>query len=299
MERLNGCMVSQPSPVFDEPLTLGRRLRAARAGEARHFLLVRAAEDMADRLSVIQRPFPEAAVLFSGRQVVPKALQASRPHASVTVIEADTALTADLSSDAISAVVSAPTTFGHLDQRFDLAVSLLAMQSVNDLPGFLVQARRILRPDGLFLGCLLGAGTLSELRDVLLTTESELTGGASPRVAPFADVRDMGGLLQRAGFALPVADVDEITVRYASLFGLIADLRAMGLTSTLTGRNRKPLNRAFWARAAQLYAERHADADGRIRATFNIIWVSGWVPDASQQKPLRPGSATVSLKDVL
>jgi hypothetical protein len=192
-----------------------------------------------------------------------------------------------------------PDAFGLAPGARDLAVSLFAMQSVNDLPGFLIQARHALAPDGLFLGCLLGAGTLSELRDVLLETEAALLGGASPRVAPFADVRDMGALLQRAGYALPVADAETLTLRYDSLFGLIADLRAFGWTNPLIARARKPLTRAFWAQAAALYAERFADGDGRIRASFNIVWVSGWAPAPTQPKPLRPGSATISLKDVL
>jgi hypothetical protein len=172
---------------------------------------------------------------------------------------------------------------------------LLSLQDENDIPGMLVQIRRALKPDRLFLGAMAGAGTLAELRESLLAAEAELTGGASPRVLPFADVRDVGALLQRAGFALPVADVETVTVRYATMFDLIADLRAMGAANTLTGRSRKPATRALFARAAELYAERFADPDGRIRATFSFIWMSGWAPDASQRKPLRPGSADISL----
>ncbi|WP_437344189.1 methyltransferase domain-containing protein [Mesorhizobium marinum] len=191
---------------------------------------------------------------------------------------------------------------GHLPfepASIDLAASLLSLQDENDIPGMLVQIRRALMPDGLFLGAMAGAGTLAELRESLLAAEAELSGGASPRVLPFADVRDAGALLQRAGFALPVTDVETTTVRYATMFDLMADLRAMGAANTLSGRSRRPQTRAFFARAAQIYAERFSDPDGRIRATFSIIWMSGWAPDASQRKPLRRGSAEVSLAKVL
>jgi hypothetical protein len=173
------------------------------------------------------------------------------------------------------------------------------MHSVNDLTGFLIQSRLCLKPDGLFLGCLLGAGTLQELRSVLLEAEAEIYGGASPRAAPFADVRDMGGLLQRAGFALPVADNETLTVRYRDIFALTRDLRAMGVANALNARSRKPLTKAFWAKAAAIYSSKFAGEDGRIRATFSMIWLSGWAPAPNQPKALKPGSATVSLKSVL
>ena len=181
----------------------------------------------------------------------------------------------------------------------DLAVSLLALQDVNDVPGLLIQIRRALRPDGLFLGALAGQGTLSELRDSLLAAETEIYGGASPRVSPFVDVRDAGALLQRAGFALPVADVETVTVRYDDMFALLRDLRAMGATNILADRARRPVSKRFFLRAAEIYAKRHADPDGRIRATFAFVWLSGWAPHASQQKPLKPGSAAMSLAEIL
>jgi SAM-dependent methyltransferase len=184
-------------------------------------------------------------------------------------------------------------------ESFDLAVSLLALQGVNDLPGALVQARRALKPDGLFLGCLLAGATLTELRQAFAAAEAEVEGGISPRVAPFADVRDLGGLLQRAGFALPVADVEAVTVRYPDPFALMRDLRAMGLTNALVHRRKTPLRRATLLPAAAIYAERFADADGRLRATFELAWLSGWAPHASQQRPLRPGSAKARLADAL
>ena len=162
----------------------------------------------------------------------------------------------------------------------DLIVSLLALQFVNDLPGALIQIRRSLKPGGLFLGALIGGETLNELRQSFLAAESQLTGGASPRVSPFADIKSLGALLQRADFRLPVADVDRVIVRYGDVFGLFRDLRAMGATNVLTERSRKPLTRALLFKTAEAYAERFADADGRIRATFDVMWLSGWAPDA-------------------
>jgi SAM-dependent methyltransferase len=175
----------------------------------------------------------------------------------------------------------------------------LALQFVNDLPGTLIQIRRALKPDGLLLMALLGGDSLSELREAFAQAESEIEGGLSPRVAPFADLRDLGGLLQRAGFALPVADSDRLTVRYDSAFALMRDLRAMGATNVLSERRRVPLKRATLLRMAQIYGERFADPDGRLRATFEIAWLSGWAPHESQQKPLKPGSAAQRLADAL
>jgi len=185
------------------------------------------------------------------------------------------------------------------DSSLDLVVSGLALQAVNDLPGALLQIRRALRPDGLFLAALLGGDTLAELRQSFAAAESDLEGGASPRVAPFPDLRDMGALLQRAGFALPVVDADRVTVRYASPLNLLRDLRRMGAANPLVERRRVPLRRATLMRAMEVYAGRFADADGKVRATFEIIWLSGWAPHESQQRPLRPGSAAARLADAL
>jgi SAM-dependent methyltransferase len=175
----------------------------------------------------------------------------------------------------------------------------LALQVVNDLPGALAQIRRALRPDGLLLAATLGGDTLTELRQSFAAAEAELDGGVSPRVAPFADLRDIGALLQRTGFALPVTDVDRVIVRYDSAFALMQDLRKMGATTVLVERRRTPLRRATLLRMAAVYAERFSDPDGRIRATFEVIWLSGWAPHESQQKPLRPGSAKASLADAV
>jgi len=181
-------------------------------------------------------------------------------------------------------------------QSLDLVVSALAFQFVNDLPGVLAQIRRALKPDGLLLAAMVGGDTLTELRQSFAAAEAECEGGVSPRVAPFADLRDVGALLQRAGLALPVTDVDRVVVRYDSAFALMTDLRRMGATNILIERRRTPTRRATMLRMAQIYGERFADADGRVRATFDVIWLSGWAPHESQQKPLRPGSAKASLE---
>ena len=185
------------------------------------------------------------------------------------------------------------------DGSLDLVVSALALQFVNDLPGTLIQIRRALKPDGLLLAALIGGDSLTELRAAFAAAEAEVEGGVSPRVAPFADLRDLGALLQRAGFALPVTDVDRVTVRYASPLALMHDLRRMGAANALVERRRAPLRRATLRRMLEIYAERFADADGRIRATFEIVWLSGWAPHESQQQPLAPGSAKTRLADAL
>ena len=181
-------------------------------------------------------------------------------------------------------------------ESLDLAVSALAFQFVNDLPGVLAQIRRALRPDGLLLAAMIGGDTLTELRQSFAEAEAECEGGVSPRVAPFADLRDVGSLLQRAGFALPVTDVDQLVVRYDNAFALMQDLRRMGATNVMIERRRTPTRPTTMMRMAQIYAQRFADPDGRIRATFDIIWLSGWAPHESQPKPLRPGSAKASLE---
>jgi SAM-dependent methyltransferase len=184
-------------------------------------------------------------------------------------------------------------------ESLDLALSALAFQFVNDLPGVLAQIRRALRPDGLLLAAMIGGDTLTELRQSFAAAEAECEGGVSPRVAPFADLRDVGALLQRAGFALPVTDVDRIVVRYDNAFALMADLRRMGATNILIERRHAPTRRATLLRMAQIYGERFADADGRVRATFDVIWLSGWAPHESQQQPLQPGSAKASLAEAV
>jgi SAM-dependent methyltransferase len=185
------------------------------------------------------------------------------------------------------------------DESLNLVVSLLSLHWANDLVGALIQIRQSLKPDGLFLGALLGGQTLTELRQCLTQAEAELLGGAGLRVSPFADVLDGAALLQRAGFALPVADLDRVTVRYGSALELIRDVRAMGESNVLVDRARKPLTRPVLARAAEIYRDRFSESDGRVRATFDIVTLTGWAPHPDQQQPLRPGSAKMRLADAL
>ncbi|MCX8567838.1 methyltransferase domain-containing protein [Aminobacter sp. MET-1] len=281
--------------IFDASLVIAHRRRAlAHPVAGADFLVARAAEDLADRLATVERKFEHGAAIFGVSPAATAVLAASGKVADVQRVEADAAFLGGGPG-----VISDPETIALEPASIDLAVSLLALQEANDIPGQLIQIRRALKPDGLFLGVLAGAGTLVELRESLLAAETELTGGASPRVIPFTDVRDAGGLLQRAGFALPVADVETVTVRYDTMFGLMADLRAMGATSALADRPRRPSTRRLFHRAAEIYAERFSDPDGRVRASFSFVWLSGWAPDPSQQKPLKPGSAQVSLAKAL
>jgi SAM-dependent methyltransferase len=277
--------------IFDRALLRARRRRARGLG-AETFLLEHVAEDLAERLSVVQRPFALAADIGTpGDAVARRLIDRGLAQTIVAIGDDEHAGGMRVSADEEALPVA--------DGALDLAVSALALHHVNDLPGTLIQIRRALKPDGLFLAALLGGETLTELRQSFTQAEAEIEGGASPRVAPFADLRDLGALLQRAGFALPVTDTDRLTVRYPDAFALMRDLRRMGATNALKERSRKPLRRATLLRMAQVYAERFGDADGRVRATFEIVWLSGWVPHESQQKPLRPGSARARLADAL
>ena len=267
--------------LFDRGVLRARQNRAARAGAAT-FLLDRVAGDMAERLNAVLRDFSDAVDLWTpgeGLSNLPRDRCKSLTHVSPADADAET--------------VSFPA--GSLD----LVVSALAFQFVNDLPGVLAQICRALRPDGLLLAAMIGGDTLTELRQSFAAAEAELEGGVSPRVAPFADLRDVGALLQRAGLALPVTDVDRIIVRYDSAFALMADLRRMGATNVLVERRRTPTRHATMLRMAEIYAERFADADRRVRATFDVVWLSAWAPHESQQQPLKPGSAKASLAEAL
>jgi SAM-dependent methyltransferase len=266
--------MSEHPRLFDRALLRKRRRRAVAFGPAT-FLIDRVAEDFSERLSAVLRRFDRALDLGTPTDAARRVL-AARGIPELRVVADEEAL---------------PLANGSVD----LVVSLLALQLVNDLPGTLIQIRRALKPDGLFLAALLGGDTLTELRESLAVAEAEREGGISPRVAPFAEIRALGGLLQRAGFALPVTDTERIVVRYGSALGLMHDLRRMGATNVLYERRRAPLKRATLMRALKIYAERFADPDGRVRATFEVIWLSGWSPDPSQQQPLKPGSARMRL----
>jgi SAM-dependent methyltransferase len=291
-----------PALLFDRPLHRARLERAAaRLGEA-DFLRARAAGDAVERLLAVTRSFPLALELGARRGEFARALGAAAPSKIGTLIESD------LSFRMLGRPSGArPGPRAVLDEErlpmaegaLDLVLSLLSLHWTNDLVGTLIQIRRALKPDGLFLGAVLGGATLFELRQALLEADAEADGGAGPRVSPFLDAFDGAALLQRAGFALPVADLDRVTVRYAHPLGLLRDLRAMGETGVLLERSRRPLSRARIARMSALYRERFGLPDGRIPATFDIISLSGWAPAETQPKPLAPGSARVSLKDAL
>jgi SAM-dependent methyltransferase len=267
-------MSGQPPRIFDHVAYRAHRKRAG--GDI--FLANEAASHIAERLAAVNRSFE------CGLDLGSRGTAAYRPRAKNWVGP-------DIAFDK-EALPFTP-------ESFDLVVSVLSLHAVNDLPGVLVQIRRTLKPDGLFVAALFGGETLNELRTAFAAAEADISGGISPRVAPFADVRDLGGLLQRAGFALPVADVERTTVRYRELDKLFSDLRALGETNALAGRRTSMLSRKLLAALAIEYATRFADADGKLRATFDIVYLTGWAPHDSQQKPLKPGSAKARLADVL
>jgi SAM-dependent methyltransferase len=282
-------MTTNPT-IFDRDLLRARQRRAAALGPAT-FLLDRVAEEMVDRLAVVLRAFEHAADLDTPADTIRTALVASGKVPSLE--------RASIVSEAGLEVMVDKQAQPFADGSLDLVVSGLALQFVNDLPGAFIQMRRALKPDGLLLAAMIGGDSLAELREAFAQAESEVEGGLSPRVLPFADIRELGTLMQRVGFALPVVDSDRVTVRYGSPIALMRDLRAMGATNILIERRRTPLRRATLRRMIEIYAERFADSDGRLRATFEIVWLSGWTPHESQQKPLKPGSATRRLADAL
>jgi SAM-dependent methyltransferase len=269
-----------PPALFDRALLHARQHRAQAQG-AVSFLLDRVAEDMSDRLAAVMREFGAPADLWTPGEGL-AGLRSRLPGIERIALDRAGAEKLPFAPEAL-----------------DLVVSALALQFVNDLPGVFAQIRRALKPDGLLLAAMIGGDSLTELRQAFAAAEAECEGGVSPRVAPFADLRDIGALLQRAGFALPVTDVDRVVVRYGNAFALMQDLRRMGAANVLIERRRMPSRRATLLRMAEIYAERFADADGRIRATFDIIWLSGWAPHASQQQPLKPGSAKASLAEAV
>lgn len=280
--------MSAPALGPFEPRLVRQRKRRARAGfRDAAFLHARVAADLADRLESIPRPFPRVLALGGGGLFSEEVSRRPELAARIgAIIETDLDVTD-------------PEHLPFAASAFDLIVSPLALHWVNDLPGALIQLRLALKPDGLLLASLFGGQTLTELRLALIEAESEVTGGAGPRVSPFADLQDIAGLLQRAGFALPAADRDIVTVRYGEPMRLLADLRAMGETSALRERSPRGLSRRILARAFELYRQNHTDEDGRIRATFEILTATGWSPHESQQKPLKPGSAKTRLADAL
>lgn len=291
--------MSAPPRLFDRSLHRARLDRAALDFAAADFLKARAAGDMVERLEIILRDFPVCVDLGSRNGIFSQKLSMSDAQQRVgTVIETDfsAAMLANRPGLRIQ-VDEEALPFGAAS--LDLVVSSLALHWVNDLPGSLIQIRRALRPDGLFMAAIFGGQTLTELRQCLIQAEAELSDGAGLRIAPFADAYDVAGLLQRAGFALPVADVDRVIVRYDHPLKLLQDLRAMGETNALADRQGRSLTRTVLARAMALYQERFSDPDGKVRATFDILTMTGWAPHPDQQQPLKPGSAKMRLADAL
>ncbi|MBI1359119.1 MAG: methyltransferase domain-containing protein [Alphaproteobacteria bacterium] len=284
--------------IFDRRLLSRRRTRAAAGFEAYSFLKQAAAEDIVLRLSAINRQFARVLDLGGHDGRVGQTLHAD-PETRDRIGEI---ITTDLSPVWLRpplGVACDEEALPFADGSFDLVVSALSLHWINDLPGTLIQIRRALKPDGLFIGIALGGRTLNELRTALLAAEDEIRGGAGQHVSPFLDVIDGAGLLQRAGFAMPVSDGDALTVRYAEPLKLLADLKGMGETAAFAQRAGPPLTRAVLFRAMEIYRERFSDPDGRVRATFDFIALSGWAPAPDQPKPKRPGSATTRLADAL
>jgi len=286
-------MSARPT-IFDRSLLRRRRARAEALG-AETFLLERVADDMAERLAAVVRHFERAVDLGTPSDALRRTLTDSGRVGGLVAVEP----AAHRLDEGFARIAADEEALPFAEGSLDLVVSGLSLQFVNDLPGALIQIRRALRPDGLLLAALIGGESLTELRQAFAEAESEIEGGASPRVAPFADVRELGVLMQRAGFALPVVDTDRLTVRYDSVLGLMRELRRMGATNILHDRRKAPLRRATLERVANIYGERFTDEDGRMRATFDIVWLSGWAPHESQQQPLKPGSARQRLADAL
>ncbi|MEY4880417.1 MAG: hypothetical protein RJB62_1886 [Pseudomonadota bacterium] len=283
-------MTEGPPRIFDRRAYRARRARAAgRGGDA--FLAETAAEALADRIRAVNRHFRHALDIGSRGagfgQLAPLADYWVRAHPAGEFVAGTRSVIADEEGLPFAA------------ESFDLITSVLSLHAVNDLPGALIQIRRALKPDGLFMAAMFGGDTLTELRQAFAQAEAELTGGVSPRISPFGDVRDLGGLLQRAGFALPVTDSERTVVRYRDASTLFSDLRNLGETNVLAERAKAPLRRAILAAALNEYASHFADDDGRLRASFEIVYLTGWAPHESQQKPLKPGSAKLRLASVL
>lgn len=290
--------------VFDRQLARQRRQRAASKFDQFDFLLTRIVDEWRERLLDLKRDFPRVWDTSAHLGHFAVALSAdprfqAHPIGSEIFVQSDLSLrfaqAARKVAPGFPTVVADEEWVPFREASFDLITSALTLHHVNDLPGALIQIRRALKPDGLFLAAFFGGETLTELRSILLQAESEIRGGVSPRIAPFVDIRDLGSLLQRAGFALPVIDTDTLTVDYADLMSLFRDLRGMGQTNVLTERSRQPLTRTVLARASQLYTEKHGRSDGRITVSFEILYAAGWAPHHSQQKPLAPGSGKIPL----
>jgi NADH dehydrogenase [ubiquinone] 1 alpha subcomplex assembly factor 5 len=282
--------------LFDRKLLRARRARFAHEVAGRAFLLAHVAREIAERVALMLRPFPLALDLGAYHGLLGGSVS-QLPSVGATIYAESVLKLASLCPR--PSLVCDEDLLPFKEASLNLIVSGLALHRVNDLPGALIQIRRALAPDGLFMAAALGAGALLELRRALLEAEAETQSGASPRVAPFGDVREYGTLLQRAGFALPVADAETITIAYDTPRDLMREIRALGGGNVLLARTRRPLSRKTLERAESLYREHHGLTDGRVGATFEIVYLSGWGPDPSQQRPLKPGSAARRLADAL
>ncbi len=292
--------------VFDRSAVRAHRDRAARdrAGGGRGFLFDEAAERLAERLGEVRRRFPVALDLGCRDGALARALAGRGGIERLICADLSPAFAArardSAGGDVPVAALAADEEFLPFSAgAFDLVASGLALHWVNDLPGALIQIRRVLKPDGLFLATLFGGDTLGELRQSLTEAEIEIAGGAGPRVSPFADVRDLGALLQRAGFALPMVDRDRITVTYDGALALMREISALGEGNAAIGRRARFTRRETLMRAAEIYDRRFAGAEGQVPATFDILYLTAWAPDPAQPRPLRPGSASARLADAL
>jgi SAM-dependent methyltransferase len=291
--------MSDPIKIFDRSLLRKRRDRAASGFAAHDFLLREAAERLCDRLSDVTRSFPVALDLGCHTGEMAQTLNGRGGIQQLVQCDLSPAMADRAAANGHPTLCADEEWLPFADHSFDLVLSCLSLHWVNDLPGALVQIRRILKPDGLFLAVLLGGQTLKELRACLNEAEIELEGGLSPRVSPFADVRDLGGLLQRAGFTLPVVDADQIPVSYGDPMRLLADLRGMGESNAVASQRRGMMRRNTLLYALSLYQSRFSGTDGRLPATFEILSMTAWAPHPDQPRPLAPGSAAVSLADAL
>ena len=288
--------------LFDWARMALNRDRAALSFEDYAFLKVRESTQLLDRLQDSPRRFERALDLIAHTGQASEALVSSELVVDVTALEPSSKMRDRLKDKGVQAVAMTSENLPFDADHFDLVVSILGLHWANDLPGLLAQIRTVLKPDGLFLGCLFGGGTLNELRTALIEAESEVTGGISPRLSPLPGLQDMAGLLQHAKFALPVADVERVTVRYDHPMKLLQDLKGMGEQAAFApreGQDRRPLSRRLLARMSEIYFDRFSDPDGKVRASFEIIWLSGWAPAAGQPQPLRPGSGKFSLADAV
>ncbi|WP_120495369.1 methyltransferase domain-containing protein [Kiloniella sp. EL199] len=285
--------------IFDRKSVNQHHHRAQNHIEDHDFLFREVADRLGDRLMDIARDFPKTLDLGSNHSILEETLGIrGRIQEFVTAkfqSEEDSQKDFVSSKDIeiISEIIPSAT------QVYDLIISNLCLHWVNDLPGILLQAHQSLKADGLFLASMIGGESLKELRACLMEAEMDIEGGVSPRVSPLIDVKDAGALLQRAGFALPVSDFDRIEVSYANAFDLMKELRGMGETNAIHNRKKSFTRRETLLKAAQLYQEKFSDSEGRINATFDIVYLAGWAPHTSQQKPLRPGSAAERLSDFL